>query len=475
MLKKIHVAIEREGVYGLIPYAIRRFQLVKKIRRFFLAPFSVPLALIILLASPFIKIRLILLFSNRIGHYPYNTELLLGVLDAIGEKLNRTFFYTVPGGTICNAQMHKMWKRVITILPFPHLVADVDRYLLLWNYYRDDSVKQFFVQKGHAWDAWNLLGKTTKPHVSFTEEEEQKGKELLCSLGIPAGARFVCLLGRDARYLSVYMPKEDLSYTNYRNVDINNYRQAAEYLANNGYYVIRMGRYVEKPFNVNHPNIIDYADGPYCSDFGDIYLSAKCFFFISVSCGLDAAAQLFRRPILQTNVPLVDPDFHPEWYLLITKKVMDLKTHRYLSFQEIAERFPWAKSNGARSILEIAKDNNLTLVENSPEEITEVVKEMVAILNETWQPSFEDELLQKKLWENFKDPGMRDLSAPPPNLPFERLKIPVFEGKNIDFNRKLVAVRLRMGTSFLKNNITWLLDQKTANPHCSKAIESLLN
>jgi len=465
MISQLKKVIRREGFFGIFSYVMHYFNVKRKLTRLLMGPVAIPLASLILAISPWIRIRLILLFSNRIGHYPYNTELLLCVRDAIPEEKNcKTLFYTIPGASICNSQLHRMWKRTITILPFSYLTAEVDRYLILWsNRYRADSIKRFFIPKGYSWDAWNLLGKTTGPHIRFTVHEEKMGLELLKSLGIPENARFICLLGRDARYLSVYMPEHDLSYTNYRNVDIDNYQPAAQYLAENGYYVIRMGRHVEKKFTVQHPNVIDYADSPFCSDFGDIYLSAKCFFFISVSCGLDAVAQIFRRPILQTNVPLVDPDFHPEWHLMITKKMLELSTGKYLTPKEIAAAFPWLNSNGARSILTIAKDKGLSLVENTPEEITEVVKEMVERLNGAWKSTIEDEHLQRHFWQSFKDPGMRLLSAPAPKLPgFPQLKVPVFEDMNIDYNRKVGAVRCRVGNAFLKSNALWMIEHNNA-------------
>src|SRR3990167_8550680 len=116
MLKKLYKAIKRDGVIGFINYAAGRIHLKRKVIHFIYGPISIPIALIVLSISRWLPIRLILLFSNRIGHYPYNTELLLCVLDQSPEKNKiKTIYYTVPGMPICNKQMHKMWERVIQI------------------------------------------------------------------------------------------------------------------------------------------------------------------------------------------------------------------------------------------------------------------------------------------------------------------------------------------------------------------------
>ena len=463
MLKKLLFIIKREGgLLGFLQYVALRLHLKKKTMRVLISPIAIPIALMIALIEPWIRIRIILLFSNRIGHYPYNTDLLLYVLkrslDAKDQK-STVWFYTVPGAPICNEQLHLMWMRTIIILPFPYIVAEIDRYLLSFSsWYRNDPIKKFFMQSGYSWDAWNLISQTHESHLVFTEEEKKRGQMLLEAMGIPHDAKWVCIHGRDSRYLSIYMPHQDFSYTNYRNVDINHYAKAALYLAEKGYYVLRMGKHVQDKFNVNHPRVIDYANSPFLSDFADIYLSAYCFFFVSVGSGLDSVAQIFRRPILQTNITLVDPDFHPDWHLLITKKMRRIKDGKYLSLRNVADEFPWEKCNKARAILQIAEEKWIESIENTPDEILAVVKEMLARLTGTYQIKEEDEALQQELWQSFKEPGMRMYSASPPPIDLPLLKTPVFEGQNIDLNRKISHVRLRMGADFLKDNQSWLID-----------------
>lgn len=463
MIKKIIKVIKREGIFGFCKLACAYFQLKKRLIRLILGPIAIPIAGAILAMSPWRRIRLIMLYSNRIGHYAWNTEFWLSALKLSANKEEKkyiTLFYTVPGYAICNTQLHKMWKRVIPILPLPYLVAEVDRYLMNWSqYYRNEPFKRFFKPGGGSWDAWNLVGKSQQPHIYFTPMEQRKGAQLLAEMGIPEGAPYVCILGRDSSYIKTHMPHADTSIDDYRDVDINNYQQAAEYLVNQGYYVLRMGKYVRDHFKFKHPQVIDYANSQFRSDFADIYLSAHCHFFISVATGLDSVPYIFKRPILQTNVPNFDGYLWPDWLLFITKKVFDQKAQSFLSPQAIAEIFAYDKTDKGRRMPAILSEQQLTMVENTPEEIVDAVKEMVGLIQGTWKYSIEDEQLQHLYWKFFKDSRVASLSAPIPLLTVPVLKAPVFDYANLELNKKIMKVYLRLGSAFLRQNQSWIFSR----------------
>ena len=91
---------------------------------------SVPVACIILLIRPALKVTLIRLCSPRIGHYAMDTELLLCQQDLGGHKKGEiNLHYISFGAPICNEQLHAMWRRTLPILPFPRLFYQVDKLL----------------------------------------------------------------------------------------------------------------------------------------------------------------------------------------------------------------------------------------------------------------------------------------------------------------------------------------------------------
>ena len=88
---------------------------------------------------------------------------------------------------------------------------------------------------------------------------------------------FICFHSRDSTYLNNKWDKGDFPHS-YRNCSINNFIKSVEYVNQQRGYGIRMGSEVSSPLKVNNLMIIDYAVNNR-SDFGDIYLPAKCKFF----------------------------------------------------------------------------------------------------------------------------------------------------------------------------------------------------
>src|SRR5579883_125950 len=121
---------------------------------------ALPVALLIILVSPIIYIRVIKLFSYRIGHYALNTELILCASDINlfnKNKFTKNIFYTPSNEPICNEQLHKMWKRVIIILPFSSICEWLDK--LLTYFYRNDHIKNIFETSDGDYDRWKLFEK----------------------------------------------------------------------------------------------------------------------------------------------------------------------------------------------------------------------------------------------------------------------------------------------------------------------------
>ena len=418
IIEKIQRALKSKGLFGLLKFASMR--VITMLIGF-------PIALIIVAASPFIAIRLVKLFSYRIGHYAHNTELLLCALDAKRydkHKNYKTLFYISNYGPISNTQLHIMWKRVITILPFALLWNQVDDFLkiMLGETYRDDPIKLIFETSSGGHDQWRFLEKNKECRLSFTVAEKNRGLSLLHKLGIEANTPFVCLLMRDSGYLKTHMPDVDWSYHNYRDVDVNNYKKVAILLAEKGYHVIRMGKFVKEKFYADHPNIVDYSDSEFQSDFMDIYLTAHCKFMISTSCGLDSVAQIFRKPVLITDFPLSELKTWYYWTMFIFKKVFDANNNRYLTLSEIYQQRELF--NNKTLMIKTWNENNWHFIDNSPEEIVEATEEMIFRLQNSVD---EDIYLQNQFWNNF-----------PIELP---------EGVT-----SYEEIKLRIGKSFLKNN-----------------------
>ena len=249
-----------------------------KLLRILLVPFALLGVLFVRLSWPWLKIRFGALWMTRIGHLAANTETYLCERDA-GQHAGYLDVWIGDGEAAC-LQIHKMLKRVMpvggtflrTVFVCNRLFAGHDRH----------SVPNLDIDR----DPQNLLERFP-PHLAFTEREEEYGYGVLKRMGIPHGAKWVCLIVRDAAYLP------DLAYHAFRDCDVETYREACELLASRGYYVIRMGAKVAKPISFASPRIIDYATNGMRIDFMDAYLGAKCEFCISTGCGFDAIPYVF--------------------------------------------------------------------------------------------------------------------------------------------------------------------------------------
>ena len=225
---------------------------------------------------------------------------------------------------------------------------------------------------------------------------------------MPAESEFICFHARCSSYLDSVFPRRNWSYHNYRDSNIHNYLQAAEKLAERGYYLIRMGASVSEKINLDNPKIIDYASNGMRSEFEDIYLTANCKFYIGSPSGISIAPELFKRPIVHVNW-LHLPNIYT-WLnnsLIIFKKLYLRDENRLLTFSELIHSDVGIFDNSQEYI-----DRGVEVIENTSNEILDVVIEMDERLNGKWESTDEDEELQKSFWNLFgtykiKSPDLR--------------------------------------------------------------------
>jgi putative glycosyltransferase (TIGR04372 family) len=252
------------------------------------------------------------------------------------------------------------------------------------------AIHQASVSGNDGRDVHGLL-ENSERHLSFTPEEEISGAQALRNLGVQEGKPFVCMLSRDFNYLKAMSPDKDWGYHDYRNVDVQTLVPAAESLTSLGYTVFKMGSESSQWINTANPMIVDYARY-HRTDFLDVYLSAKCDFFLTIGTGIDAVAEIFRRPIMWVNLVPFE-NFH-SWSandLFITKRHWLPEKSRSMTFAEILD-----SGAGRSTSSKQYEDLGIELVDNSPEEIQALAMEMHQRLSGAWQTSTEDEELQQR-------------------------------------------------------------------------------
>lgn len=350
------------------------------------------------LLRPLIVVRLGSLDIARIGGVYHADWYLSGCsFQEQGKRYFDIFYITTINNNICNHQWLTMWKRVLRIVPCSKLVETVDAVSQLFPGYqahrlpiKDVWHKALRVQK----DTLKTILTYKKPHLFFTEEEQAFGQKVLRELGIPQDQPYVCFHARDSAYLDAVYPEGTWNYHDYRNSNIDNCIPAIEQLAKQGTYAVRMGSIVKEKLSVNNPSIIDYAQSGRRTDFLDIYLGAKCKFFICSQSGMSIIPEVFRLPTVYLNwSALGQIHIFAQNALIIPKKLFSREKQRLLSINEIVNSEIGLFYDG-----EQFEKLGIELIENTSEEISSVVNEMTQRSSGVWQEKEEDEDLQQRFW-----------------------------------------------------------------------------
>lgn len=232
---------------------------------------------------------------------------------------------------------------------------------------------------------WEAEGRG--PLLSLTDSDRERGRDCLRRLGVPSDAWFIGLHVREGR-----TPIQELrpSIHDARNADINTYRSAIKSITARGGWVIRMGDPSMKPLAPMH-QVIDYAHSEVRSDWMDIFLWASCRFFIGVDSGPILVPPTFGVPCVITN--WASPGWRP-WFgndLFIFKLPWSENEKRHLNFSEVlSSPAAFAEYAGYR------ESQRIKLVDNTPEEINDVVVEMMDRLDGKQNYTKEAEKLQER-------------------------------------------------------------------------------
>lgn len=360
------------------------FSLVGRIKHLFVRALAVGGAGILRVVEAMVKIRIGRLHFERIGHLAVNTELYLR--RRLRDQDSGRKYDIFVTGQPANRHLLTMIKRRLTVIE-GRILGRVYDALKTQSKNFDCWVE--LPMNSNEFDEFNNL----PPQLTFTAKEEAHGKQVLTSMGIEHGTPFVCIHARDSAYLDTlhgWRSRDDWAYHDYRNCKIFNYLPAAEHLASLGVFAVRMGYVVEDALTLKTDRIIDYAT-LYRSDFGDVYLPAKCKFFIGSTAGLVCIPYIFNVPVAFANMVPFGYASLGKQDIFIPKKLWSCEKKRFLTFREIvasgADR--WQRSDDYRQM-------GIELIENTGEEILALAKEMNERLDGNCVSSEEDDELQQR-------------------------------------------------------------------------------
>ena len=357
---------------------------------------SIIIVLLVKILRPWVHIRFGPIRSDVLGASIQVSEFYLSSKEINPENFIDWFYFNSKSP---NKQWELMIRRQLKVNQF---IRYVDRINLLIPGGKKHHVNMTDYNQGYQVDLEGIYD-LTMPHISFSELENKKGTEFLNKIGLRPEDKYVCLIIRDPAYKTKYFPTLPENQTTHRNSDTSTYVSTVKYLLEKGYWVLRMGKLVEKPMNIKHMRFLDYACSDLKSDFLDIWLNANCHYAISNGCGLDEVQKTFRKPLLHVNIyPLKETMSGLKNVLTIFKHTVGADNRKRISLDEIIKR----------EIFDLNMDyqfegKNIMIKDNTGEEILCVLKEFELRLDGLWKESDEYQELHKiffeklKKWENY--------------------------------------------------------------------------
>lgn len=228
------------------------------------------------------------------------------------------------------------------------------------------------------------------PIISYTPEEEKEAACKLKSMGI--SGEFICIFARDGAYLQHQTKNLVYSFNNIRDMDIESFESAEEYLSEKGIKTVRMGKVVDRPVNLS--NCIDYAT-EYHSDLMDLYLLGKCKFYAGSASGLLSLALIQGVPTVLLGVAqigMLNSLPYRSGDIYVPKKVYSKKENRIISFTEM-----WNAEMAAKNKLsQYYKDQELEFIECTQEEVREALIEMNEKVDGTYMEDEQEKELQER-------------------------------------------------------------------------------
>lgn len=321
--------------------------------------------------------------TSRIGHLAAEVDCFLKLRYLGKIDLSKKYFISANPKKIANAKLLELWGseiRVITnsLIDFflnfmtygPFMKCDVSDYVL------STAKAAKYYQVNAEWRGGSTL--------KLGSELISKGADTLEKMGIPRGSWYVCIHARERGYS---VNDDDLH--DYRNFDFESLNLAIKEIISRGGYCIRLGHKTARTGLDQIEGFFDYANSEYVSDEMDLFLCGSCRFFLGNTSGLFILPSIFTVPVILTNViPITSMPFQAH-DLSIFKKILNLNTGKLMTIKEMLDSEIVHFRVGA-----LYKKQNLSYIDNSPEEIRNVTLEMLELIDRK-KLNEESELMKK--------------------------------------------------------------------------------
>lgn len=366
-------------------------------RFLFFLPISIVASLVLGMFSLYRPVKILLLRCERskVSFIIEDLELSLRIesFNSKNRGSKKPLIFAVLDCESPNLALTQMYDRVVPFFddqkPF---LRGILRYVL--------PILQIRRQYGPSKSSNRLtIWSNEAPTLSFTKAEITAGRDIERRMFGEKRAKYVCLgIAESTYYQSKHLNEHDVDaqtdlYSCMPNIE--SYFDCSKFLTSQGIQTIRMGQFVESPLKDSaREDLIDYAS-TMRSEFGDVWLLSNCKFVVAGGTGVYWISSAMNLPTVLTDIYSLSNTTFGATDLVLPQLAKSKRTNKLLPFKWIIEDRKWALDR-------VKIENDVEIIKNTPQEITEVVSEMNERIDQKWQESNEDMELQNRFRELIK-------------------------------------------------------------------------
>jgi len=276
-----------------------------------------------------LNFRVLPVYVSRIGHLALEVDCYLKE-EELRLHPRYTAVLCAPAGGVANRRLLDYWSSYVRVISSPWILSVLkpitSQKILQFDVHRYASV----INDTAAFPSIQKQWGDRPPLLSLKPDDVARGEQRLQELGIPAGAWLVCVHSREGEY-----SRQDEHIHSYRNSDIDTYVLAMAAIVERGGWCVRIGDPSMKKLSPM-PNVVDYAHHLLRADWMDLFLCARCRFFLGNSSGPFLVASIFGVPVALANLlPVSTVLPYGKKDLGIPKLLRSAKEQRLLTFPEV--------------------------------------------------------------------------------------------------------------------------------------------
>ncbi|SDT94630.1 putative glycosyltransferase, TIGR04372 family [Verrucomicrobium sp. GAS474] len=243
----------------------------------------------------------------------------------------------------------------------------------------DGSVLSYSHARALAHEEWKKRGLLSL--LKLKDNHVRKGWAALEKIGMPRNAWFVALHIRQAGFRS----EDTLQTRSLRNSDPAHYLLAMQAIIDRGGWIVRLGNSTMTPLPPMR-GVIDYALSDMKSDWMDVFLLGAGRFFVGSDSGISCVPPIFGVPCVYVNWSPYGERPGNDNNLICFKILKDKASRQKIPFSRVL-RYPLGHMESEYAL----QKNDLSIEENTPEEIREITEEMLDRLDGKWVEDEADE------------------------------------------------------------------------------------